>query len=71
MLTRVCLSLALLIATAVWSQVDTNGTEPASPTNDSAMLTPPPVSGQAYPNDTSFRIPIQLPALWAYLQYCV
>ncbi len=49
MLTRACLSLALLMATPVWCQVDTNGTAPASPTNDTEMLTPPPVSGQAYP----------------------
>jgi hypothetical protein len=64
MLTRVCLSFALLMATPVWAQVNVNDTEPvnpgtepaspttepASPTNDSQMLTPPPVSGLAYPN---------------------
>src|SRR6202041_1913951 len=64
MLTRVCLSFALLMATPVWCQVNVNGTEPgntstepaspmtepASPTNDSQMLTPPPVSGLAYPD---------------------
>jgi hypothetical protein len=50
MLTRVYLSFALLMATAAWSQVDTNSTAPASPINDAApMLTPPPVSGQSYP----------------------
>lgn len=50
MLTRACLSLALLIATPLWSQVDANGTAPSNPTNDTPMLTPPPVSGQAYPS---------------------
>lgn len=49
MFPRACLILALLMATPVWCQVDTNGTAPASPTNDTPMLTPPPVSGQAYP----------------------
>lgn len=50
MLTRVCLSFALLMAIPAWSQVDTNSTAPASPINDAApMLTPPPVSGQSYP----------------------
>ncbi len=50
MLTRLCLTLALLIATPlVWAQTDSNGNEPASPLIDSTMLTPPPVSGQSYP----------------------
>ena len=50
MLIRASLIFALLMSTPLWSQVDTNGPGPASPTNDTAMLTPPPVSGQAYPN---------------------
>ncbi|MGC1785692.1 MAG: hypothetical protein WA718_03055, partial [Terriglobales bacterium] len=50
MLIRASLIFALLMSTPLWSQVDTNSTEPASPTNDTAMLTPPPVSGQTYPN---------------------
>jgi hypothetical protein len=49
MLIRACLILALIIATPAWSQVDTNGTAPIIPTNDTPMLTPPPVSGQTYP----------------------
>src|ERR1039457_1383820 len=49
MLIRASFILALLMATPAWSQVDTNITEPASPINDSPMLTPPPVSGQTYP----------------------
>jgi hypothetical protein len=51
MFTRACLSFALLMmAMPAWSQVDTNGTAPASPVSDAApMLTPPPVSGQSYP----------------------
>ena len=51
MLTRACLSLALLVAvTPAWCQVDANGTAPSNPTNDTPMLTPPPVSGQNYPS---------------------
>lgn len=49
MLTRLSLTVALLIAAPVWAQTDTNGTEPATPLNDTMMLTPPPVSGQPYP----------------------
>jgi hypothetical protein len=41
MLTRVCLSLALLAGTPVWSQ--------ATPNEEAQMLTPPPVDGEAYP----------------------
>src|SRR5271155_4808852 len=43
MLIRVCLSLTLLAALPVWSQVGTSGT------GGSAMQTPPPVSGEVYP----------------------
>lgn len=49
MLTRMGLTLALLIATPSWAQTDTTGTEPASPLIEPTMLTPPPVSGQSYP----------------------
>jgi len=50
MLKRLCLTLALLIATPLlWAQGDSNGNEPASPLVDSTMLTPPPVSGRSYP----------------------
>lgn len=49
MLLRACLSLALLMATTVWAQVDTNGSDPMDTSNDTRMLMPPPVSGQAYP----------------------
>ena len=48
MLTRACLSLALLMGVPAWCQVYTNGAD-ADTTNDTRMLTPPPVSGQAYP----------------------
>jgi hypothetical protein len=41
MLTRICLSLAVLAAAPAWSQ--------ATPNVEAPMLTPPPVSGQAYP----------------------
>jgi hypothetical protein len=49
MLTRLCLTLAVLIATPLWAQTDSNGNEPAAPLIDTTMLTPPPVSGQSYP----------------------
>jgi hypothetical protein len=41
MLVRVCLSLVLLVAAPLWSQ--------ATPDEESRMLTPPPVSSEAYP----------------------
>ena len=54
---RVCMSLVLLMAaTPAWCQVDTNGSGPASPTNDSLMLTPPPVSGQNYPSSPTSEV---------------
>src|SRR6202142_289410 len=49
MLTRLCLTLALLIGAPLWAQTDSNGNEPAAPLIDTTMLTPPPVSGQSYP----------------------
>lgn len=49
MLTRLCLTLALLIGAPLWAQTDSNGDEPAAPLIDTTMLTPPPVSGQSYP----------------------
>jgi hypothetical protein len=52
MLIRACLTLALLIGAPLWAQTDASETpdaQPASPLNDTTMLTPPPVSGQSYP----------------------
>jgi hypothetical protein len=50
MLTRVCLRLALLTATPVWSQLGSTPFEtPASSADEAHMLTPPPVSAQGYP----------------------
>jgi hypothetical protein len=63
MITRICLTLALLAAIPVWSQSTGTGTgtttgsgtgtssdeEPNNPVANGGMLTPPPVSGQAYP----------------------
>jgi hypothetical protein len=50
MFTHVCLSLALLAATPVWSQVGVTPFEMADTTADEArMLTPPPVSAEGYP----------------------
>jgi hypothetical protein len=54
MLTRVFLSLALLAAIPLWSQVDTNGAAgSANPADDARMAVPPAVSGQAYPTSTT------------------
>jgi hypothetical protein len=50
MLSRICLSLALLVAIPLWSQVEPAATVP--PNTDRDMQTPPPVSGQAYPTET-------------------
>jgi hypothetical protein len=49
MLTRVCLSLVLLVTTRVWSQIGVVPFEMPTPTDDTRMQTPPPVSGAAYP----------------------
>jgi hypothetical protein len=51
MLRPLCLTLALLVAAPLWAQSDSNGNgnQPASPLMDTNMLTPPPVSGGAYP----------------------
>jgi hypothetical protein len=49
MLLRACIALAFLLTVPVWSQVDTNATDAnANPQDQSRMLTPPPVNGQAY-----------------------
>src|SRR5271168_4241539 len=50
MLARVYFGLVLLTATPVWSQVEYTPFEmPATPADDAQMLTPPPVSDEAYP----------------------
>jgi hypothetical protein len=47
---RVIIALLLLAAKLSWSQVEPSGTGGAATTdNDSEMMTPPPVSGDAYP----------------------
>ena len=49
MLLRACIALALLLAAPLWSQVDTTATQAnANPQDQSRMLTPPPVNGEAY-----------------------
>jgi len=45
MIKQVCLSLALYVALPAWSQV------PSAAGNGTQMLTPPPVNGEAYPNE--------------------
>src|ERR1700735_5580208 len=47
--TRLCLTLALLIAAPLWAQTDSYGNEAAAPLIDTSMLTPPPVSEQSCP----------------------
>jgi hypothetical protein len=50
MLIRICLSLGLLVATQAWAQLESTPFEvPVPPTVESQMLTPPPVSNEAYP----------------------
>lgn len=53
MLTRIAVVLVLLAGRTAWSQVEpgaTGGTQAISTDNDAQlMMTPPPVSGQAYP----------------------
>ena len=50
MLRLVYLGLVLLVATPAWSQLQATPFEtPETPTDESRMLTPPPVSAQAYP----------------------
>lgn len=52
MLIRICLSLGLLVAMPVWSQVEPTATGP-SPSSEEAMQTPPSVSGEIYPTMTA------------------
>jgi hypothetical protein len=54
---KICFGLALAVAAPLWSQVDTSSTAPVAAygsgsgteNSDDRMLTPPPVSGQSYP----------------------
>jgi hypothetical protein len=56
MLTRVCLSLALLAATPAWPQEGATPTEDApSQVDQSEMLTPPSVGTGAYPGEAGSR----------------
>jgi hypothetical protein len=49
MLTRFCLTAAMLVATTAWSQVPIS--DPAAdPSSSGQMLTPPPVNGAGYSN---------------------
>ena len=50
MLHRTCLCAILFLATPLWSQVSSPGEESVNaPNAENRMLTPPVVSGQAYP----------------------
>jgi hypothetical protein len=50
MLTRICLGLALMWVAPLWSQVGSIPFEmPATSAGEPQMMTPPPVSGEAYP----------------------
>jgi len=46
---HICVVLLLLPGTCLWSQVDDTAGNAGAGSNDSRMLTPPPVSGQSYP----------------------
>lgn len=48
MLKKICFCLAIAAATPLWSQVEPSASGGAS-LDDSQMMTPPPVSGTAYP----------------------
>jgi hypothetical protein len=61
-LKNICVVLSMLIAAPLWSQVETLPAQPApaygpaettSDRGSDRMLTPPPVSGQTYPNEPS------------------
>lgn len=52
MLRRMGLCVALLAAVPGWSQQQDNPQQTPEPANSSEMMTPPPVSGQAYPVQT-------------------
>lgn len=51
MLTRLCLSFALLAAFPAWSQVDSSTQMAPDASSDNQMLIPPPISGVAYPSE--------------------
>ena len=68
MFTRACLGFLLLVSIFAWPQVDTNGTEANSnPVDEAPMLTPPPVSGEAY--STAFTSETQSNNLRAGLSF--
>jgi glycosyltransferase involved in cell wall biosynthesis len=69
MFPRYCLALFLLASTFAWSQVNTDAAaDAASDTGGEApIVTPPPVSGQAYP--TAFASDAQLNTLRAGLTF--
>jgi hypothetical protein len=46
---HICVGLLLLPGACLWSQVDNTAGNAGANSNDSRMLTPPPVSGQSYP----------------------
>ncbi len=56
MITRICLILALLAAVPGWSQTAGTDEQPDNPVANSGMLTPPPVSGEAYPVATGDEV---------------
>ncbi len=57
MFARITLVLVLLVTMPAWSQVEPGATGgAATPDNDAQMVTPPPVSGEAYPNITGSEI---------------
>jgi hypothetical protein len=56
MFTRASLAIVLFATVRLWSQVDTNAAEATtSPADEARMLTPPPVSGAAYPTEVASK----------------
>src|ERR1700722_9304065 len=57
LLEKICVGLLVLPSAPLWSQVDNSSTQPVAAygagsgteSTDSRMMTPPPVSGQSYP----------------------
>jgi hypothetical protein len=56
MTTRILLLLALLAGVPGWSQATGTGEQPDTPVANGGMMTPPPVSGQAFPVVTGAEV---------------
>jgi len=52
MIRSICLTIILFAAVPLWSQEDASATPQSASVDDARMVTPPPVSGAAYPTET-------------------